>query len=142
MAPIPALLAVAGLHHHLIRNKTRTRTGLLLESGEPREPHHFSLLIGHGVGAINPYLAFETLDDMIRDGMLPDIEHEVAVNPFSGEKLSGAGHAPLVYVQDPRTDMPGELQQHLVQAIAGSDEVIVAGWLHYGSAEAAPGATA
>jgi glutamate synthase (ferredoxin) len=89
MAPIPALLAVAGLHHHLIRNKTRTRTGLLLESGEPREPHHFSLLIGYGVGAINPYLAFETLDDMIRDGMLPDIEHEAAVKNYIKAAVKG-----------------------------------------------------
>ena len=69
MAPIPALLAVAGLHHHLIRDGTRTRVGLVLESGEPREVHHFSLLIGYGCGAINPYLAFETLDDMIRQGL-------------------------------------------------------------------------
>ena len=67
-APIPALLAVAGLHHHLIREGTRTRVGLVLESGEPREVHHFSLLIGYGCGAINPYLAFETLDDMVRQG--------------------------------------------------------------------------
>src|SRR5207249_3954847 len=56
MAPIPSLLAVAGVHHHLIREGTRTRVGLVLESGEPREVHHFSLLIGYGCGAINPYL--------------------------------------------------------------------------------------
>ena len=68
-APIPALLAVAGLHHHLIREGTRTRVGLVLESGEPREVHHFALLIGYGCGAINPYLAFETIDDMIREGL-------------------------------------------------------------------------
>ena len=67
-APIPALLAVAGVHHHLIREGTRTQVGLVLESGEPREVHHFALLIGYGAGAINPYLAFETLDDMIRQG--------------------------------------------------------------------------
>ena len=69
-APIPALLAVAGLHHHLIRQGTRTRVGLVLESGEPREVHHFALLIGYGCSAINPYLAFETLDDMIHEGLL------------------------------------------------------------------------
>ena len=69
-APIPALLAVAGLHHHLIRQGTRTRVGLVLESGEPREVHHFALLIGYGCSAINPYLAFETLDDMIHQGLL------------------------------------------------------------------------
>src|SRR5205085_10807211 len=56
--------------YHLIREGTRTKVGLVLESGEPREVHHFALLIGYGVAAINPYLAFETLDDMIRQGML------------------------------------------------------------------------
>ena len=58
MAPIPALLATAGLHHHLIRTGARGRTGLVLESGEPREVHHFALLIGYGCSAINPYLAY------------------------------------------------------------------------------------
>ena len=70
-APIPALLAVAGVHHHLIREGTRTQVSLVLESGEPREVHHFALLIGYGAGAINPYLAFETIDDLIRQGHLP-----------------------------------------------------------------------
>jgi glutamate synthase (ferredoxin) len=78
MAPIPALLAVAGVHHHLIREGTRTKVGLVLESGEPREVHHFSLLIGYGAGAINPYLAFETLDDMIRQGELVGIDYDKA----------------------------------------------------------------
>ncbi|MCL5099075.1 MAG: glutamate synthase large subunit [Candidatus Omnitrophica bacterium] len=81
-APIPALLAVAGLHHHLIREGTRTRVGLLLESGEPREVHHFALLLGYGVGAVNPYLAFETLDDMIRQGLLPNLNHKDAVKNY------------------------------------------------------------
>ena len=80
--PIPALLAVAGVHHHLIREGTRTQVGLVLESGEPREVHHFALLIGYGAGAINPYLAFETLDDMIRQGMLPGVDHEHAVKNY------------------------------------------------------------
>ena len=53
-APIPALLAVAGVHHHLIREGTRTRVGLVLESGEPREVHHFSLLIGYGAAPSTP----------------------------------------------------------------------------------------
>lgn len=68
--PIPALFAVSGLNHHLIREGTRTRVALLLESGEPREVHHFAVLIGYGASAINPYLAFESLEDMIRRGML------------------------------------------------------------------------
>ncbi len=66
-APIPALLAVAGLHHYLIREGLRTRVSLVLETGEAREVHHFSLLIGYGCSAINPYVAFETIDDMIRE---------------------------------------------------------------------------
>lgn len=77
-APIPALLAVAGLHHHLIRNGTRTRVGMVLESGEPREVHHFAVLIGYGCGAINPYLAFETIADMIQEGLLVNVEPETA----------------------------------------------------------------
>ncbi len=81
-APIPSLLAVAGVHHHLIREGTRTRVGLVLESAEPREVHHFSLLIGYGCGAINPYLAFETLDDMIRQGLLTGIDHQTACKNY------------------------------------------------------------
>lgn len=82
LAPIPALLAVSGLHHHLIRQGTRTLCDLVLESGEPREVHHFSTLIGYGCGAINPYLAFETLDDMIRQGLLANIDHKTACKNF------------------------------------------------------------
>ena len=70
-APIPALLAVSAVHHHLVRAGTRGRVGLLLESGEPREAHHFCLLIGYGASAINPYLAFETIDDQVRLGVIP-----------------------------------------------------------------------
>jgi glutamate synthase (NADPH/NADH) large chain len=81
-AAIPALLAVAGVHHHLIREGTRTRAGLILESGEPREVHHFALLIGYGAGAVNPYLAFETLDDMIRQGLLNGMDPEKAVKHY------------------------------------------------------------
>ena len=77
-APIPALLAVAGLHHHLIRTGTRTQVGIILESGEPREVHHFAVLLGYGCNVINPYLAFETLDDMVADRMLVDIAPEDA----------------------------------------------------------------
>ncbi|HEX3800600.1 MAG TPA: glutamate synthase large subunit [Verrucomicrobiae bacterium] len=88
-APIPALLAVAGLHHHLIREGTRTRVGLVIETGEPREVHHFSLLIGYGAGAINPYLAFETLDDMIRQGLLKNIKHKDACKNFVKAAVKG-----------------------------------------------------
>jgi glutamate synthase domain-containing protein 2/glutamate synthase domain-containing protein 1/glutamate synthase domain-containing protein 3 len=78
-APIPALLAVAAVHHHLIREGTRTQVSLVLESGEPREVHHFALLVGYGAGAINPYVAFETLEDMVGQGMLTKIEAKKAI---------------------------------------------------------------
>jgi glutamate synthase (NADPH/NADH) large chain len=69
-AAIPAALATAGVHHHLVRNGRRIKVGLVIESGEPREVHHFAVLLGYGAGAINPYLAFETLDDMLRQRIL------------------------------------------------------------------------
>jgi glutamate synthase (ferredoxin) len=81
-APIPALLAVAGLHHHLIREGTRTKVGIVLESGEPREVHHYSLLIGYGCTAINPYLAFEAIDDLIREGFLGELDHKKACKNY------------------------------------------------------------
>ncbi len=89
LAPIPALLATAGLHHHLIRAGTRGRTGLVLESGEPREVHHFALLIGYGCSAINPYLAYETIDDLIHEGMLPGIDHKTGVKKFIKAAIKG-----------------------------------------------------
>jgi glutamate synthase (ferredoxin) len=88
-ARIPALLASAGLHHHLIRRGTRTRIGLVLESGEPREVHHFALLIGYGCGAINPYMAYETLDDMIRQGLLTGLDHKTAIKKYIKAAVKG-----------------------------------------------------
>jgi glutamate synthase domain-containing protein 2/glutamate synthase domain-containing protein 3 len=82
-APIPSLLATAAVHHHLIRQGTRTQCGLVIESGEAREAHHFCLLIGYGAGAINPYLAFETLADLHKEGILPaDLSLETAKKNF------------------------------------------------------------
>ncbi|HEY3760343.1 MAG TPA: glutamate synthase large subunit, partial [Verrucomicrobiae bacterium] len=88
-APIPALLAVAGLHHHLIRAGTRGRVGIVLESGEPREVHHFALLIGYGCSAINPYLAFATLDDLIAQGLLLETDHKTAVKKYIKAAIKG-----------------------------------------------------
>jgi glutamate synthase (ferredoxin) len=81
-APIPSLLATAGVHHHLVREGTRTRCGLVVESGDAREVHHVSLLLGYGAGVVNPYVAFETLADMIRNGMLPGVTYEDAVKHY------------------------------------------------------------
>jgi glutamate synthase (NADPH/NADH) large chain len=82
-APIPSLLATSGLHHHLVREGARTRATLIVETGDAREVHHYCLLIGYGASAINPYLAFETLDDMIRQGLLTGIDHRKAVNHYT-----------------------------------------------------------
>jgi glutamate synthase (NADPH/NADH) large chain len=78
-APIPSLLATAGVHHHLVRLGKRTRCALVVESGDAREVHHCALLLGYGAGAVNPYLAFETLDDMIRQRLLAGVTHAQAV---------------------------------------------------------------
>jgi len=81
-APIPSLLATAGVHHHLVREGTRTKCGLLVETGDAREVHHVALLMGYGAGAVNPYLAFETLHDLIRQGLLPGVTHDQAVSRY------------------------------------------------------------
>ncbi|HKH71374.1 MAG TPA: glutamate synthase large subunit [Vicinamibacterales bacterium] len=82
LAPIPSLLATAGVHHHLVREGTRTRCALVVESGDAREVHHVSLLLGYGAGVVNPYVAFETIDDMIRSGMLQGIERQKAIDNY------------------------------------------------------------
>jgi len=71
-APMPSLLATSAVHHHLIREGTRTKAGLVVESGEAREVMHFALLIGYGAGAINPYLALDTLSDMVRQNLFSE----------------------------------------------------------------------
>jgi len=73
LAPIPSLLLTAAVHQHLIREKTRTQVGLVVESGDAREVHHIALLLGYGAAAVNPYLAFDSIDDMISAGLLEGI---------------------------------------------------------------------
>ncbi len=82
-AAIPALLATAGLHHHLIRTGKRTQVTLLVESGEPREIHHFAVLIGYGATAVNPYLVYESVDHMIEEGLLSAVDYETAVYKYN-----------------------------------------------------------
>jgi glutamate synthase (NADPH) large chain len=79
LAPVPSLLMVAGVHHHLIRNENRMKVGLIVEAGDVREVHHVATLIGYGASAINPYLAMETVEDLVRSGMLQGITAEKAV---------------------------------------------------------------
>ena len=94
MAAIPALLAGACLHHHLIKSGSRLKASIIIESAEPREVHHFALLLGYGVSGINPYLAFETIEEMCSNGMITG-------------RYSRAGHRKLYrrlhprYRQDP-----------------------------------------
>lgn len=81
--PIPSLLATAGVHHHLLRERTRTRVGLVVETGEAREMMHFALLIGYGAGAIYPYLAYETVAQIAEEGLyLEKLDAETAVANF------------------------------------------------------------
>ncbi|MGZ8736813.1 MAG: glutamate synthase large subunit [Nocardioides sp.] len=79
LAPIPSLLLTGAVHHHLVREKTRTQVGLIVETGDVREVHHVALLIGYGAAAVNPYLAMETVEDLARDGFFVDVEPEKAV---------------------------------------------------------------
>jgi len=79
LAPIPSLLLTSAVHHHLIREKTRTQVGLVVEAGDVREVHHVALLVGYGAAAINPYLAMETVEDMVRHGAITSVTEEKAV---------------------------------------------------------------
>ncbi len=88
-AAIPALLAMSGLHHHLVADGTRTQVGLVLESGEPREVHHFALLTGYGAGAVNPYLVFESIEDIIRRQNLTGIEVSKAIKQYVKAAVKG-----------------------------------------------------
>lgn len=82
LAPVPALLAVSAVHHHLIRAGTRTQVGLIVESGEPREVHHFAMLLAYGAAAVNPYLAFETLGAMVAENAWPSLDYRTAVKNY------------------------------------------------------------
>jgi glutamate synthase (NADPH/NADH) large chain len=78
-APIPSLLLTSAVHHHLIREKTRTQVGLLVEAGDVREVHHVALLVGYGAAAVNPYLAMESVEDLVRSGAITGVTAEQAV---------------------------------------------------------------
>ncbi len=87
-APIPLLLAMGGLHHHLVKDGSRTKVSIILESGEAREVHHFAVLLGYGADAINPYMAFESLYAMIQEGAL-SLEFEDAVERYLYGSIKG-----------------------------------------------------
>jgi len=88
-APIPALLAMSGLHQYLTRRRKRKNCSLILESAEPREVHHFALLIGFGASAINPYMAYDTVDDLIRRGILTDMDEAEAKSHYVKASVKG-----------------------------------------------------
>jgi glutamate synthase (NADPH/NADH) large chain len=89
LAPIPSLLLTASVHHHLVRERTRTQVGLVVETGEAREVHHMALLLGYGAAAINPYLAFESIEDLIDHGLLAGVTKRQAVRNYT--KACGKG---------------------------------------------------
>lgn len=89
MAAIPALLAVSGLHHHLIREQVRTQVSLVIESAEPREVHHFALLLGYGASAINPYLAYESIKGLVAQKLLVNIDGHKAEYNYTKAVVKG-----------------------------------------------------
>ncbi|AQT83158.1 glutamate synthase large subunit [Mycolicibacterium litorale] len=89
LAPIPSLLAVSAIHHHLVRTRTRTQVGLVVEAGDAREVHHMAALVSFGAAAINPYMAFESISDMIDRGVIEGIDREKALQNYI--KAAGKG---------------------------------------------------
>lgn len=89
MAPIPSLLAVSAVHHHLVRERSRTKVGLVVESGDAREVHHMAMLVGFGAAAINPYMVFESIADMLDRGAITGIDREKALQNYI--KAAGKG---------------------------------------------------
>ncbi|KQY07204.1 glutamate synthase [Mycobacterium sp. Root135] len=89
LAPIPSLLSVSAVHHHLVRDRTRTQVGLVVETGDAREVHHMAALCGFGAAAINPYMAFESIEDMVDRGIITGITSDQAKANYT--KAAGKG---------------------------------------------------
>jgi glutamate synthase (NADPH/NADH) large chain len=89
MAPIPSLLAVSAVHHHLVRERSRTKVGLVAEAGDAREVHHMAALLAFGAAAVNPYMAFESIEDMLDRGILEGLDRETALKNYI--KAAGKG---------------------------------------------------
>jgi glutamate synthase (NADPH/NADH) large chain len=89
MAPIPSLLLVSSVHHHLVRTKERLRVALVVESGDAREVHHVALLLGFGAAAVNPYLAFDTIEDLIARGAITGVEARTAIRRYVQALVKG-----------------------------------------------------
>lgn len=89
MAPIPSLLAVGAVHHHLVRERSRTKVGLVVEAGDAREVHHVAALVGFGAAAVNPYMAFESIEDLIDRGVITGVDRDKAIRNYI--KAAGKG---------------------------------------------------
>ena len=89
MAPIPSLLLVSAVHHHLVRTKERLRVALVVETGDCREVHHVAALLGYGAAVVNPYLAFETIEDLINQHAIASLEPRVAIRRYVSALVKG-----------------------------------------------------
>ncbi len=107
--PIPSLLAVSAVHHHLVREGTRLRAGIVLESGEPREVHHFATLIGYGVSAVNPYLLLETLEELVFHGLLA---------PAGAAAVAGNGGGAVLTYEQAALNVVRALDKGLLKTIS------------------------
>jgi glutamate synthase (NADPH/NADH) large chain/glutamate synthase (ferredoxin) len=119
-APIPSLLAVSSVHHHLVREGTRLRAGIILESGEPREVHHFATLIGYGASAINPYVMLETLDELAFARQIPRKAAKGVSTGASSARQDGGAPREMPAEGAPRTDPfldAVEASQNVVKAL-------------------------
>ena len=118
-AAIPSLLAVSCVHHHLVRSGTRLRCGIILESGEPREVHHFATLIGYGASAINPYVMLETLDELAWAKQIPRKSASgVSAGASGARQGNGAGRTPAQGAPRPEPFLnPAEASANAVKAI-------------------------
>ncbi|MDI3313197.1 MAG: glutamate synthase large subunit [Mycobacterium sp.] len=121
LAPIPSLLAVSAVHHHLVRERLRTQVGLVVESGDAREVHHMAMLCGFGAAAINPYMAFESIEDMLDRGVIEGIDRERALQNYI--KAAGKGVLKVMSKMGIST-LASYTGAQLFQAVGISQEVL------------------
>ncbi len=131
VAPEPVQARVEAQGISALTDQERSAIAIALMRQRNKVTHIFELVKAYGATSQVQYDRTERAWQR-RENIAAKHAYEVAVNPFSGNKLAGDGHAPLVYAQDPRADLPAELQERLADAIDESDDRIVAGWLQYG----------
>lgn len=121
MAPIPSLLAVAAVHHHLVRERSRTKVGLVVEAGDAREVHHVAALVGFGAAAVNPYMAFESIEDLIDRGVITGVDRDKAIRNYI--KAAGKGVLKVMSKMGIST-LASYTSAQLFQAIGLSQELL------------------